>query len=100
MDKSFRSIPVVKEKSLKILLGSSSASSADVVAEIGIAVESEAQSLANVDFALLCGSSCQSKVENLQLPVEVGYDCDGSHWWMMWREGIGCLDGNCIISSF
>jgi hypothetical protein len=51
MDKSFRSIPVVKDKSSKFLLGSSSASSTDVAAEVGVAAESEAQSLTDVDVA-------------------------------------------------
>jgi hypothetical protein len=42
MDKSFRSIPVVKDKSSKFLLGSSSANSVDVATEVGVAAESEA----------------------------------------------------------
>ena len=69
MDKSFRSILVVKYKSWKILLGSSSTSSTDVTTEVGIVAESKAQSLIDVDIALLCGSSYQSDVENLQLPT-------------------------------
>jgi hypothetical protein len=94
MDKSFRSIPVVKDKSSKILLGSSSASSTVVAVEVGVAAESEAQSSADVDVALLRGSSHQSNMENLQLLVGVVYDCDGSQWWVTWRASIGCLDGN------
>jgi hypothetical protein len=56
MDKSFRSIPVVKDKSLKILLGSSSPSFANVATKVGVVAESEAQSSADVDVALLRGS--------------------------------------------
>jgi hypothetical protein len=78
MDKSFRTIPIVKDKSSKILLGSSSANSAYVAAKVGVAVESEAQSSAAVDVVCLRGSSCQSYMESLQLPLGVVYDCDGS----------------------
>jgi hypothetical protein len=85
---------------LKILFGSSSANSADVAAKVEVAAELEAQSSADMDVALLRGSSRQSDVENLQLQVGVVYDCDGSQWWVTWREGIGCMDGNCIISNF
>jgi hypothetical protein len=65
MDKSFRSIPVVKDKSSKFLLGSSSAGSTNVAAMVGVAPESEAQSSADKDVALLHGSSRQSNMENL-----------------------------------
>jgi hypothetical protein len=100
VDKSFRSIPVVKDKSSRFLLGSSSASSADLAPERGVVVESEAQSSADVDFALILGTSCQSDGENLQLPLGVVYNYSGFHCWMMWRSSIGGLLANCIISSF
>jgi hypothetical protein len=87
------------DKSSKFLLGSSSANSADVAAEVGVAAESKAQSLADVDVALLRVSFRQSVVENLQLLGGLVYDCDRSQWWVTWWAGIGCLDGNCIISS-
>jgi hypothetical protein len=91
MNKSFRTIPVVKDKSSKILLGSSSASSAYVAAEVGVAAESEAQSSTDVDVVHLHRNSRQSDMESLQLPLGVVNDYDGSQWWVTWRVGIGCL---------
>jgi hypothetical protein len=79
MDKSFRTVPVIKDKSSKILLGSSSARFAYVAAQVGVAAKSEAQSSADMDVVRLCGSSCQSDLESIQLPLGVVYDCDGSH---------------------
>jgi hypothetical protein len=80
VDKSFRSIPVVKDKSSKFLLGSLSASSVDV----GVATESEAQSSVDVDVILLLGTSRQSDGENLQWPLGIVHDYGGSHCWMTW----------------
>ena len=80
MDKLFKTILVVKDKSSKILLGSSSASSAYATAEVGVAVELETQSSTNVDVIRLHRSSCQSDMESLQLPLGVVYNCDGSQW--------------------
>jgi hypothetical protein len=100
MDKSFRSILVVKDKSSKILLGSSSASSIDVAVEVGVVAESEAQSSADVDAALLCGTSRHSDGENLQLPIGVVYNYGGSHCSLTWLSSIGGLPADCIIASF
>jgi hypothetical protein len=100
MNKSFRSILVVKDKSSKILLGSSSASSIDVAAKVGVVAESEAQSSADVDAALLCGTSRHSDGENLQLPVGVVYNYGGSHCSSTWLSSIGGLPADCIIASF
>jgi hypothetical protein len=88
---SFRTIPIVKDKSSKILPGSSSTNSAYVAGEVGVAVESQAQSSANVDIVRLCGNSSQSNMESQQLPEGLVYDCDGSQWWVTWRAGIGCM---------
>jgi hypothetical protein len=49
MDKSLRTIPVVKDKSSKFLSRSSSTHIADVAAEVGVATESDAQSPASVE---------------------------------------------------
>jgi hypothetical protein len=100
MDKLFRSILVIKGKSLKTLLGSSSANSADVAAKVGAAAESEAQSLANVDATLLCGTSRHNNRENLQLPVGVVYNYGGSHYGLTWLSSIGGMPADCIIASF
>jgi hypothetical protein len=100
MDKSFRSILVIKDKSSKILLGRSSANSTHVAAEVGVATESEVQSLADVDAALLCGISHHSDRENLQLPVGVVYNYGRSHCSSTWLSSIGGMPTDCIIASF
>jgi hypothetical protein len=99
MNKSFRSILVVKDKSSKILLGSSSASSIDVAAKVGVVAESEAQSSADVDAALLCGTSRHSDGENLQLPVGVVYNYGGSHCSSTWLSSIGGLQIVLLLVS-
>jgi hypothetical protein len=71
-----------------------------VAAKVGVAAESEAQSLADVDAALLCGISRHSDGENLQLPVGVVYNYNGSHYNSTWLSSIGGMPADCIIASF
>ena len=71
-----------------------------MAAEVGVTAQLEAQSLADVDATLLCGISCHSDEENLQLPVGVVYNYDGYHYSLTWLLSIGGMPIDCTIASF